>query len=231
MDNGRQEALHQGHRTRIRERFFSEGLDLFDDNMTLELLLFYCIPRKDTNDIAHMFLEKLGGLSGVLDADPEELQSLGLPEKGAELIRFCHDIISSVYLFHKKTNGARLTTDNIGDFFAHRYVGVDNDETCLLLLDSDCCELYCEPFKNGTINTDEEAESLARLAVMYGASGVILAKNKPGGAPMPDAADITAAEILGACLRKTELSLIDYLIIADGDYFSMGDSEYKSLFL
>ena len=51
---------------RLKERFLKEGLDSFSEVQVLELALFYCIPRKDTNPIAHALLEHFGGLSQVL---------------------------------------------------------------------------------------------------------------------------------------------------------------------
>ena len=46
-------SVHDGHRQRVKERFRKEGLDNFDDLHVLELLLFYCVARKDTNLMVH----------------------------------------------------------------------------------------------------------------------------------------------------------------------------------
>ena len=54
------EKLHAGHRARLRKRFFEEGLDAFEDHQVIELLLFYAIPRRDTNEIAHLLLRRYG---------------------------------------------------------------------------------------------------------------------------------------------------------------------------
>ena len=69
-------SIHKDHRQRLRDRFLREGLDNFDELYVLELLLFYCIPRKDTNPIAHSLLEKFGSLTGVFSASMEELESV-----------------------------------------------------------------------------------------------------------------------------------------------------------
>ena len=61
-------TTHEGHRQRLRRRFLLEGLDNFDEVQVLELLLFYAVPRRDTNPIAHGLLERFGSLSGVLEA-------------------------------------------------------------------------------------------------------------------------------------------------------------------
>ena len=66
--------IHQGHRERLRQKFLEHGLDTLPDVNALELLLFYAVPRQDTNPIAHRLLDAFGSLPGVFDASLEDLQ-------------------------------------------------------------------------------------------------------------------------------------------------------------
>ena len=84
MDN-----LHEGHRDRIRQEFLQHG---FDQNTPphkiLEILLFYCVQRADTNPIAHELINKYGSVAAVLDAPVEELAAFkGLSERSAVLLK------------------------------------------------------------------------------------------------------------------------------------------------
>ena len=67
-------AMHDGHRQRLKARFRTEGLDNFDEVQVLELLLFYCIPRIDTNPLAHRLLDRFDSLAQVLEAPASELE-------------------------------------------------------------------------------------------------------------------------------------------------------------
>ena len=58
------------------DRFRQEGLDGFNEVNALEMLLFYCVPRSDTNPLAHRLIERFGSFSGVLDASIEELETV-----------------------------------------------------------------------------------------------------------------------------------------------------------
>ena len=69
-------AVHSGHRERMKQRFLENGLDSFTEVQVLELLLFYCIPQKDTNPIAHALLDTFGSLSQVLEAPVAALQKV-----------------------------------------------------------------------------------------------------------------------------------------------------------
>jgi DNA repair protein RadC len=50
--------MAEGHRQRLKSRFLQSGLDGFNEINTLELLLFYTLPRQDTNPTAHKLLDR-----------------------------------------------------------------------------------------------------------------------------------------------------------------------------
>ena len=62
------EALHSGHRKRIKQQFFTHGLQNFSQREILELLLFYSSPRMDTNPIARILLKHFGSLRNLFSS-------------------------------------------------------------------------------------------------------------------------------------------------------------------
>ena len=96
--------MHDGHRERLKRRFLNEGLDGFEPHQILEMLLFYAIPRRDTNEIAHALLERYGSLSGVFDADPNDIATVsGMGLHSALLLSF----VPQVSRFYFKDNRSR----------------------------------------------------------------------------------------------------------------------------
>ena len=80
-------GIHDGHREKMRRRFLETGLEGFADHEALELLLYYAIPRRDTNPIAHALMERYDSLSGVLNAPVEDLEKVeGIGESAAILL-------------------------------------------------------------------------------------------------------------------------------------------------
>ena len=69
------ENIHQGHREKMRQRFLKSGLEGFADHEALELLLYYAIPRQDTNPIAHRLMDRYGSLIAVLSAPSDEVET------------------------------------------------------------------------------------------------------------------------------------------------------------
>ena len=87
------ENIHQGHREKMRQRFLKSGLEGFADHEALELLLYYAIPRQDTNPIAHRLMDRYGSLTAVLSAPAEDLKKVeGIGESAAVLLKVAGQI-------------------------------------------------------------------------------------------------------------------------------------------
>ena len=96
--------MHEGHRKRLRENFLKNGLDNFQSHNVLEMLLFYTIPRSDTNETAHRLIDRFGSLSAVLEAPVEELMKVkGVGERTATFLHLIPEI-TRVYLKDKQEN-------------------------------------------------------------------------------------------------------------------------------
>ena len=79
-------GVHDGHRARMKARFVRSGLDNFDDHSVLELLLFYAVPRRDVNELAHALLDHFGTLDAVFEASFEDMMRVpGVGENVATL--------------------------------------------------------------------------------------------------------------------------------------------------
>ena len=88
-------SLHDGHRKRLKDRFKREGLDHFEKYQVLELLLFYAIPRRDTNPLAHDLIDTFGSLPAVLEATPADLCKVkGIGPHAAALISLCGQLVA-----------------------------------------------------------------------------------------------------------------------------------------
>lgn len=82
-----EKSIHSGHRQRMRERFSVRGFLGYQPHEVLEQFLYDVIPRGDTNETAHLLLQKFGSLDGVFTAPREELLTVkGIGEKSADYI-------------------------------------------------------------------------------------------------------------------------------------------------
>ena len=65
--------LHSGHRERVRKRFVDTGLESFQPHEILEMILFYSVPRVNTNETGHRLIDTFKNIGNVLDAYITEL--------------------------------------------------------------------------------------------------------------------------------------------------------------
>ena len=114
---------HKKHRERMREQLIKKSLSAFYDHQKLEMLLFYSIPVKDTNPLAHALLDRFGSLSGVFDADYQELRKVqGVGESTAVLIKLVQEM-AAAYFDDKSSDGILLNTSKkIADFVRFKFL-------------------------------------------------------------------------------------------------------------
>ena len=110
-------GLHDGHRQRMKERFARHGLDSFAEHEVLELLLYYAIPRRDTNELAHTLLDRFGSLERVLLAPREELMKVPGVGEGAALLLTLVPAVSQYTHRHAPQETILNSVDASGRYF------------------------------------------------------------------------------------------------------------------
>ena len=131
--------IHRGHRERLRQTFLDHGLDALPDVNVLELLLFYAIPQRDTNPLAHGLLEEFGSLAGVFDASVEELQHRGgLTKNAAALLKLTMETARRVQICRASMDRVLDTTRKCGEYLAPFFFGASEEMVYALALDAKC---------------------------------------------------------------------------------------------
>ena len=220
---------HQGHRKRMKERFAQEGLDHFSDIQVLELLLFYCNPRQDTNPIAHALLDHFGSLAQVLEAPVEELQKVSGVGQNAALFLHLITEVGRYYLVNRVSQCRILSTveecaEHLLPFFYGRRV----ETVFLLCLDAKCKVLCCKEVGEGSVNSAGiSVRKIVETALGVNASTVVLAHNHPSGLAVPSNEDIQTTRRVNMALQAVDIQLADHIVVADGDYVSMAQSGHR----
>jgi len=221
--------IHKGHRQRMKDRFREEGLDNFSEVQVLELLLFYCIPQKDTNPIAHELLNHFGSLSQVLEAPVEELIKVsGIGENAALLLKLVTDV-GRYYLVSRSQQLTILPTLNAcAEYLVPRFFGRRVETIFLLCLDAKCKVLCCKEVGEGSVNSAGiSIRKIVELALGVNATSVVLAHNHPSGLAIPSDEDVHTTRRLAAALRAVDIHLADHIIVADDDHVSMVQTGYR----
>ena len=223
-------SVHDGHRKRLKQRFAEQGLDMFTDIQVLEMLLFYVIPRQDTNELAHRLLKHFGGFSQVLEADIEELVKIdGIGENAATFLK----LIPAAGRYYQ-VNRVRmqdqplLSIEACGEYLLPFFSGRCNETVFLLCLDAKRMVIDCRMLGEGSINSaGVPIRKIVEVALSMKATSVVLAHNHPSGLALPSNEDVASTQRIATALHAVDVILEDHLVFADEkDYTSMAQSGY-----
>ncbi len=226
---------HSGHRARVKARFLKEGLDAFEDHNALELLLFYAIPQRDTNELAHKLISAFGSFSAVFDAPVESLMQVGgIKENTAILIK----LIPALYgKYAQSKQGAETvflkSAQAAGEYLVPQFAGQSAERFLAVCMNHKCKVLKTAVISDGMINsTALRSRKLIEAVIHTGATHVIVAHNHPEGVAAPSMQDVDATRYLFSTLKAVGVKLNDHFIVAGEEWFSMATSKkFKSMFL
>ena len=221
--------MHKDHRIRVKNRFLAEGFDHFEPHNILEMLLFYAIPQKDTNELAHSLINRFGSLEKVFDASFDELLTVpGIKEHSATLIKMIPSLARIYYMEKNKSGESLANLDAWGQYFVNRYIGIEVETVFLLLLDNKFNIIECVKIHEGSVNSSAiSIRKMAEVIFTKNASMVVLAHNHPSGLPIPSAEDLaTTNEILRA-FRSLEIRMLAHIIVAGNQYVDILTKNFR----
>lgn len=215
--------LHSGHRQRLKARFMEEGLENFPAHNILELALFYTNRRQDTNEIAHLLINRFGSFAGVCDAPVQSLCEV--PGVGPETAKFLKLIpeLARAYETSKTENITVIDTPKKAiSFFAPRFIGKNVECFMVAFMDGRGELLNCRTFAEGTDSkVIMDVSKILVEALGIHARAVILAHNHPNGFCAPSAQDIAMTDNAARLLNEVNVKLCDHLIFSKDDVCRM----------
>lgn len=207
---------HDKHRERLKNRFLNSP-DSLEDHELLELLLFYAIPRKNTNDTAHYLLNRFGSVKGVFDANYDALLTIdGIGNNSALYIKILAKLISKYELSDAKSIELLKSPEMLAHFLKNLFIGTQNECTFLLLFDNAkkllLCEKICEGFST---ETTVSLRKIASLGISSNAASAILVHNHPNGKAFPSGEDISSTNRIKHILEAFGIILMEHFIVAE----------------
>lgn len=218
---------HSGHRSRLRSRYLSNGIDALAEHEVLELVLFYSIPRKDTKVIAYKLIEHFGSFANVFDAPIEALIKFGLTPVSASHIKLFSDVNSRMEreeLLSKKTPDY----DELGEY-AVRELGKGTGERVIaFLMDSKDKVIDIVTISEGISDSAEmNIKKLNEICVLKKISKVVLAHNHPAGSKQPSFNDCMTTHSLQNFFGKIGIEVAEHYIVSGKEF--VGLKKYEQM--
>lgn len=225
--------IHAGHRARVRENVLKNGFEQLEDHRLLELLLFYSIPREDTNEIAHRLLNEFGSFTEIIKTNPKKLcEVLGVGRNSAIQIAAIGELFKRVIEEGAVKRTPYRTIEELVALVRSQYLNEKNEKLLFICFDSAMRLKKIESFTEGdSVRTSAELKTALSKILENDPTFVIMAHNHPEGPALPSNTDVGSTMTVSTTLRNLGINLADHIIINRTAYFSMReDSRYKNLF-
>ena len=229
MENKQKDKnIHKGHREKVKQRYYEAGLNSMPDHNILEMLLFFGIPQRDTNPIAHELMSTFGSFSGVLEANYKELKKVkGMTENAACLLSMIlptyKRYIGDIYKNKRKFD----SPEQMAEFLRPLYLDTPNERIYAMCFDQHDNYIACRVVSDGDIDSSYlDVRQLATIVLEVKAKRVVLSHNHPNGTLRPSQGDCNVTETARVMLEYLKVELADHIIITDESYFSMLKSPY-----
>ena len=233
MAENQDKNIHKGHREKVKQRYYEAGLNSMPDHNILEMLLFFGIPQKDTNPIAHELITTFGSFSGVLEASYKDLRSVkGMTENAACLLSMIlptyKRYIGDVHKKKRKFDSPK----QMADFLRPLYLDTPNERIYAMCFDQHDNFIACRVVSDGDIDSSYlDIRQLASIVLEVKAKKVVLSHNHPNGNSTPSGSDVDVTASISVMLRKMNISLFDHIIIGEDNHSSMRTQpEFSNLF-
>ena len=219
------ENIHAEHRERLRKRFDAAGVKGFEEHTFLEMLLFYVIPRKDTNPIAHELLRRFGSLERVLNASAQELMQVeDIGQNAARYLTMLGALPEFIRNGYQKKRVVLDSSVKVGEYLIPRFLGKQKEAMMVLCLNGRRELFFCEELGHGmSSSTVTSVREIAYLCSRVNATDIILAHNHPSGLALPSVSDIAMTKKAEDFLKEIGVTVLDHFVITDKEFFSMKD--------
>ena len=206
---------HDKHRERLKNRFLKSP-DSFEDHEILELILFYSIPRKNTNETAHKLLTRFGSIKGVVDASLDALSDVDdIGPKTALYIKAISKLVLKYSISEQKTDELLKSPVTLSIFLKSLFIGTENEMSYVLLFDNSKRLIKCEKIGEGySVEHNISLRKAVQEALNNNAASAILVHNHPNGKAFPSGDDIHATNKTKMILENLGITLMEHFIVA-----------------
>lgn len=205
----------------MKKRFAEHGFQGMEQHEIVELLLYYAIPRKDTNPLAHRLIDRYGSLSKVCDAPFELLcEDFGLTESAALLLKMVPELAKAYTV--SRQNLHYIDNRRVVELFRPQFFGATVEKLAIALTDAEDNLLLCDVIFEGSVSVSQvPMRKIAGLALRHNAKYVYLAHNHPSGLCVPSRQDLEATHLISQTLTGIGVMLVDHLVFTADKYFSI----------
>lgn len=224
--NGEKNNPNAGHRGRLKTKYKKGGMNSLEFHEILELLLFYSIPRKDTNKIAHELAKKFRcSLADIFESSDKMLKEVtGVGNETVLFFNILKDITRLYNLDISNKSTEKTAKEFHENHIVAHFTGKQQEELILITLNNRMERISVDIIYTGSVNsTKVDIQKIVKIAIDKNASGVIVAHNHPNGPDYPSPEDIDTTRRLENIFGEISIHFVDHYVVSDKKITSIRD--------
>lgn len=214
---------HAGHRDRLRARAQMGGAESLKPHELIELLLFYAIPRRNVNALAHALIERFGSANGVLTADEKALREVeGVGAHTARVLCEIGRLCRAYADLRAEDRPLLVSLAAFRDFVLRHRAVVEGNGTWQFCLSYEGRLLLARPIAASSAWAQREClrEAMEDVITSH-AYGVLLAQYTDVPCPRPSDYDRRGMQSYNELLVSLNAQLMDHLLVGTREVYSM----------
>lgn len=222
----KKDNFHAGHRARMKQRYLEQGIESMEDHEVLEMLLYYALPYRDTNGLAHLLMNEFGSLANVLEADSYALQKVkGIGANASLLLNFIPKLAGRYYQDRWSKLPILDDAGAINEYIKALFVGLTKETLFMICMNAKGEVKNSVKLSEGTVGEIfVYIPTLLETALQQKCRFVILAHNHPGGVSKVSRDDIDMTRSCKKALDIIGVKLLDHVIVCGNQTVSMKEN-------
>lgn len=211
--SSKEPSIHGGHRQRLKTQYMNNGVDSLTEIQQLELLLFYSIPQRDTNPIAHALLDEFGSLQEVLLADIETLMTVkGVKENTAIHLNLVGKMLN---VCSKASNkNIKVTASAVKQYCNNLFVGINVEQFYVLCVSKSNKIQKIKMISSGSADEiNLQIRNITEFALSSKCNRIIITHNHPAGPGRMSDEDMRFTYSLLCSCMLNSIDIVDHIIV------------------
>ncbi len=218
----------------MRKNALEQGVGGLEDHKLLELLLFYSIPREDTNELAHRLLNAFGSFDNIISAPPKALMKIeGVGPNTALMLNTVGEVFVRIAKSRHCKKSCYRSTEDLKKLCRSQLENEKTEKLILLCLDGSKRLKKQQVISEGdSLSVEIDMLKTVETVIDCNAAYAVLAHNHPENDENPSASDVDTTRNVALTLRKLGFKLIDHIIVGEmgGVYSMYEDTRFCGMF-
>lgn len=212
-----------GHRTRLRDRYYQDGVDALSKRNMLELFLSLTVPQKDVKRVLYGLIGKFSTLNNIFNATYDDLMSVeGMNESSAMSILAANKLIGRI-----NSDDTYLDKPIKRQIFAHSVFenSSKSDKLGVVCMTSAYNQKCYTVFDNFDANDHSFVSKTLQYAVRNSASTVYLIYYSPEKYDADVGEKIDFLCDIKFALKEIGVQLVDFIFLSNKNSVALSNSD------